>query len=82
MIALSLISTASAAYCGKLGGFDAMCVNDGVVFIVSISPCHGKDSPNKIDRTVYLTIIDTRDNMKKYSFAVKEIVRKPLSFGE
>ena len=79
---LLLVSTTSAAYCGKLGAFDAMCSTDGALFIISISPCHGKNLPNKIDRTIYLTIIDTKSKTRKHDFIENETVRKPKSFGE
>ena len=52
------------------------------MFIISVSPCHGLLLSNRIDRTVYLTIVDTRGKMKKYDFVVKKSIEEPQSFGK
>ena len=77
-----LVGTSSAAFCGKLGSFDAVCLKDDIVFIVSVSPCRTMEVSHKIDRTVHLTIIDTRNKMKQKDLSVQKPITRPLDFGE
>eukprot|EP00794_Sanderia_malayensis_P010858 gene10858-12013_t len=67
----------SAQFCGKLGSYNALCVKNDAVFIVTASPCHTK----RDSKQIALTIINTKGKFQEYDMGSSKDIKKPVSFG-
>ena len=45
-----------AKHCGTFGSYDALCVTDDAVFLVSVSPCHD----HKKNDSIHLHVVYTK----------------------
>lgn len=74
-----MVST--AAFCGKLGSFDALCIKEDAVYMLSVSPCHQRSEA--LLKVVQITVISKTDLAKgkltKYEITATKDRYKPMT---
>ena len=58
----TVIVVSTATFCGKLGSFDALCIKQDAVYMLSVSSCHHKSEG--LMEVVQITVISKTDLAK------------------